>query len=314
MIQEDIENLVLEGGSVKAWAHIGALLQLEEHGILQKIKRFAGTSAGSLFAALLAANFTATEIAKVGKTLDFSELAHNNIISGTYSIFRYEGYGIHSSDRLKKQIQDILATHNISSNITLKELYTLTNKELVIVTTNLNREKAVYFHHAQYPDVKLVDAMICSIGIPVLLRAQVKNYILSTEDYYVDGGLVDNYPLFVYNNLEALYTGTLYSVEKDRISPRTIGLKLLTPGQTNSYDVVTQRKEIGSFEQYLLQLLNTMMSQIDRLLISPSYIAQTIPISVGNISFLKFDITEKEMNELVQAGRDSVVKYFALHV
>lgn len=310
MTNRTIENLVLEGGSVKTHCYIGAILKLEELGILQNIKRFAGASAGSLFAALLAANFTAQEIAQVGSTLDFSYLAHNSFIRGAYSIFRYSGYGIHSSDIIRDKVVNILSTRNISASITLKELYEMTKKDLVIVTSNLNREKSVYLHHAQYPDVKLVDAMMCSIGVPILIRSRIESYIGNTNDYYVDGGLTCNFPLHIYNDIDALYTGTLYSVEKDRVPSTTIGLKILTPGETNSYDVVTDRKDINSFESYLIQLLNTMMAQIDRSVISESYIRQTIPIHVDNISFLDFNLTQAQKDKLVEIGKESVEKYY----
>lgn len=312
MIRENIENLVLEGGGEKAMAHIGALLKLEEFGILQKIKRFAGTSAGSLFAGLLAAGFTAQEIKTIGPTLDFSELCHNGMFYSMYKIFSYEGYGIHSSDKIEKQIVNILATRDIGKDITLRELFEKTGKDLVIVTSNINREKGVYLHHSQYPNVKLVEAMLCSIGIPVLFRSHVKNYVGNTNDYYLDGGIVDNYPIHVFNDINALYTGTLYSVERDRIPTSTIGLKLLTPGETNSYEVVTSRKDINSFEGFLVQILNTMMTQIDRSLVSPSYIRQTIPIQVDNVSFLKFDMSQEQIQKLIEAGKTSVEKYFSV--
>jgi predicted acylesterase/phospholipase RssA len=312
MLHQNIENLVLEGGAEKAFAHVGALIKLEEIGILQKVRRVAGTSAGSLFAGLLAANFTAQDILKVSSTLNFSELAHNSIFCGAYCIFRYEGYGIHSSDSIRQQIVDILATRDIPEDITLKQLFDLTKKDLVIVTSNINRERGVYLHHAQYPDVKLVDAMLCSIGIPVLLRAHIKDYLKGSNDYYLDGGIVDNYPIWVFNDLDALYTGTLYSVERDRIPSTTLGLKLLTPGETNSYDVVTQRKDINSFESFLIQILNTMMTQIDRSLVSESYIKQTIPIHVDSISFLKFDMTREQIEKLIEQGKCSVEKYFSV--
>ena len=62
MEKQDYENLIFEGGGVLSFSYFGAIVELERIGMLQKFKRFAGTSVGSVFAALLAADFTALEI------------------------------------------------------------------------------------------------------------------------------------------------------------------------------------------------------------------------------------------------------------
>lgn len=46
-------NLVFEGGGVKGIAYVGALEVLQEEGILQNVKRVAGTSAGAMMAVLV---------------------------------------------------------------------------------------------------------------------------------------------------------------------------------------------------------------------------------------------------------------------
>lgn len=49
----DLTNLVLEGGGVKGMAYPGALQVLKANGVLPKIDKVAGTSAGSIAAASL---------------------------------------------------------------------------------------------------------------------------------------------------------------------------------------------------------------------------------------------------------------------
>lgn len=305
-----IENLVFEGGASKGWAYIGAISELNNLGYLAQIKRFAGTSVGALFAGMLAANFTVQEIQRVHEMVDFSKMGNNSVIYSVYSILRYPGHGILSGDSIHTELSKILSVKNIPDTITLKELFNLTGKELVITVSNLNREKACYLHHAQYPNVQLLDALLCSIGIPLLFRSKEYDF-MGTNDYYVDGGLVDNYPIWVFNDIDALYGGTLSHVERDRIPCTTLGLKLLVPGNTNSFDVFTSRQEIDSLSVYLVQLINTMMAQIDRSIVSASYIRQTVPIFVDSISFLKFDLGENEVRKLIQIGRESIVKYFS---
>lgn len=305
---QNIENLVFSGGSVKAFAFIGAIQELENRGLMSKIKRFAGTSAGALFASFLAAGFTSQDIIKIRPLIDFSELSKNGIMYSIYSIYRHHGYGIHSTHHIQNEIEQILSTKGIKPDITLKELFNLTGKELVIVTANINKEKACYLHHATHPNVGLVQAILCSMSVPVLFRTKEHDFD-QTMDLYVDGGLCDNYPLWVFNNIEALYSGKLPEVERDKIPTITLGLKLFSPNQDNTYDLVTGRKNITGFESFLMQLLNTMMTQIDKSFVSPSFIKQTIPIHIPNISFLQFDITPKQQDELIAIGQKSVVEY-----
>ena len=65
-------DLVFEGGGVKGIALIGALAVLEERGY--EPQGVAGTSAGALLAALLAAGYTATELREIFLDFDFSSL------------------------------------------------------------------------------------------------------------------------------------------------------------------------------------------------------------------------------------------------
>jgi NTE family protein len=57
-----ISNLVFQGGSVKALAYLGALEILEQQLEMQKIKRTAGASAGSMIAALFAIGYDAKKL------------------------------------------------------------------------------------------------------------------------------------------------------------------------------------------------------------------------------------------------------------
>ncbi|XP_062594046.1 uncharacterized protein LOC134255531 [Saccostrea cucullata] len=70
--QYPFKNLIFEGGGAKGIAYPGALKALEEVGILKKIKRFAGTSVGSITATMAALGYSSTEIREVMST-DFSK-------------------------------------------------------------------------------------------------------------------------------------------------------------------------------------------------------------------------------------------------
>lgn len=56
------ENLVLEGGGPNGIAYVGALKKMEELGLLQDVKRVAGTSAGAITASLIAVGYSPDEL------------------------------------------------------------------------------------------------------------------------------------------------------------------------------------------------------------------------------------------------------------
>src|SRR4029453_13730341 len=64
-------DLVCEGGGVKGVGLAGAYSVLEEHGY--RVQNVAGTSAGAITAALIAAGYTAEELKKIVFELDFAQ-------------------------------------------------------------------------------------------------------------------------------------------------------------------------------------------------------------------------------------------------
>jgi len=70
-----IENLVLEGGGIKGFAYIGALEVLEKNGVLQGVKRVAGSSAGGIMALFLALGCSSSEMMSIMRNeLDVQKL------------------------------------------------------------------------------------------------------------------------------------------------------------------------------------------------------------------------------------------------
>lgn len=299
------ENLCFEGGGVRGYAYIGVIKALQDEGILSQTKRYAGTSVGALFALLLAANFTVDEIIDVKDKLDFSSLKPGWFLSMIYYV--WNTFGVHPSTELENNFRSILK-QKVDPDVTFKQLYDLTQKELVVVTCCLNRKQPVYFHYKTFPNVKVMDAVMASISVPFVFQPKICTF-LGTEDYYVDGGVVDNYPIWVFNDLDALYNDQLYKVEKDDINKKTLGFKLLCPEEHNNLFVYHGRKEISNVVTFSSQLVNTLMLQIERSEISESYIRQTVAIPTGSVNFMNFEITDAEIKFLLKNGEESVKKY-----
>jgi len=156
-------GLVLSGGGVRGFAHLGLLQALNEAGIFPDV--ISGTSAGALAGALYADGHTPEEILKIlnpGSMLDFLRPA-------------LPREGLLQIGGIIKFLKNSLRAK------TFEEL----KIPLYVTATDLNNGKAVYFSSGV-----LLEPVIASASIPVLFQPVTINNIL-----YVDGGVLDNMPL-----------------------------------------------------------------------------------------------------------------------
>src|SRR5579875_857595 len=68
-----VADAVFEGGGMRALAHLGALAVAEERGY--RWYRLAGTSAGAMIAALIAAGYSAAELHAIMGAIDYRRFA-----------------------------------------------------------------------------------------------------------------------------------------------------------------------------------------------------------------------------------------------
>lgn len=305
MSSNKYKSLCFEGGGVKGYAYCGAIKELSNQNILNNISNYAGSSIGAFFAVLLNIGFSGSEVYKLKDELIFKIKGFNCFCSSVYSIWK--SYGINDISILEKEFRKVIS-RKIDPEITLEELYNFTKKELVIVTCNLNNEKAVYLHHSKYPKVKLIEALLASVSVPFVFKPRKYNFE-GVLDYYIDGGSVDNYPIWIFNDINKLYNGDLENVEKNLIPKDTLGIKLLDKNENNDKFVFKGRKNLSSIFKYSISLLNTIMLQNERSIISESYIEQTISINTYNIEFSDFNLNKDKRYILVKSGIDAVINY-----
>ena len=304
-VDQYYENLSFEGGGVLGFAYVGAIKALDELGILKNIKRYSGTSVGSLFAVLLCIGFTSDEITTISYNLDLTQ-TKKCCLSKIFNTLNH--LGLHSLRDLKRRFRTIIA-RKVDPEITLIDLYKKTGKDLVIVATNLNEKRGAYFHHATFPSAKLIDVLLASISVPVIFQPRKLDY-MGNADYYVDGGIIDNYPIWVFNDLKKLKNGKINEIDKESPIPTTtLGLKLFRENEKNNKDVFVGRTQIRNIKSMLTEVVNTLLTQIERSEITSSYIQQTIPIHIPDISFVKFDLSRQDKEILINCGKESVQTY-----
>jgi NTE family protein len=156
-------GLALGGGAARGFAHIGVIQVLEEAGIRPSL--VAGTSAGSLVAALYASGKSGAELAKVALAMDESAITD----------WSFPGRGLIRGEALARYVRE-------QTGGRLIEQLPL---PLGIVATDLDSGEAVLF---QRGDVGL--AVRASSAVPAVFQP-VK---IGTREY-VDGGLASPVPV-----------------------------------------------------------------------------------------------------------------------
>ncbi|MFJ8529179.1 patatin-like phospholipase family protein [Bacillus sp. NPDC094106] len=188
-------NLVFEGGGVKGVAFIGAIRSLNEEKILPEIQRFGGTSAGAITALLLGLSIPFEEIEKIHKEMNFKAFKDDDFlfIRDNIRLF-FDGFGIYKGDFFTEWIGKIIEQWTGSKDTTFQQLYEKTGKDVFFQGTNVSTHQLRTFSRETTPDGPLVVAVRISMSIPFFFKS-----VEWDEDYYVDGGVLDNYPIRLFD-------------------------------------------------------------------------------------------------------------------
>lgn len=311
---KDYEYLVFSGGGIKGVSYAGALEALEELGILTDkvenrllIKGAAGTSAGSIVAALLAVGYSVAEIKKIQMNLDMNSLFDDKIgvIRDTVNLFK--DYGVAPGDFIFNYLGKLIEDKTGDANYTFKQLYNDKKFKLVVVGTDLNTNSSIYFCHdsenRHYSEISIRRAIRVSMSVPLMFEP-----VKLCKNYCVDGGVLDNFPLHVF---DGKHPGDINSRLNLCVpNPKVLGINIMVDNELASYEV-TPRRDINDPISYLMSYVTTFMVENERRIMTPSYWHRTANIVTPNYPLTDFSLSNKQKEELVKRGYDYVMTFFA---
>lgn len=284
-------DVVLEGGGVKAIALLGAITALMNRGYV--IRKIAASSAGSIPALMYAIGYTPAEMKKfMGKT-DFSKLPDDTpllnapIIGATIKLWRiWKHHGIYPGTKVYAWIEQILA----GRATTFCEL----NVDFRVTAYDLENREVVIFSKKTHPHMKIADAVRMTTSYPFFF--QPPSYFdpqANKTRTFIDGGFAENFPLGIFDN------------EKDkRGRPLTIGFKLVSHAKKDMVHGIggseTSRSEklIG----FIIGMARLAVDNQERFHISRPEWNRIVPIDVGEISALDFNIGKEVAERLYETG------------
>ncbi len=293
-------NLVLQGGGVKGIAYAGALQHVSAD---VKFHTIAGTSAGSVVAALLATGTEPCKLVDVMRTMRFKEFLDAEDTERSQRLARFAnvlGQAVRSKSwrhriwnlrslpmslvgkaSVPRDLSHLIEAKGMFSSNRLgmwlrhqfgdKTFQDIVCDELRIVAADIGTGQYKVFSKKTDPSMRIADAVLASSSIPGFFKP-----FRFGDGAYVDGGLLSNFPSFLV----------------ERCSYPSVGLKLCAFENSPSLDT------LGG---YLQSILSTALEAHDRGRQSNHYLS-CFEIHVGDISSTNFDLSEKHVNDLVAAG------------
>jgi NTE family protein len=288
----NFRGIAFEGGGVQGIAHVGALEQLENEGVLiSQFTHFAGSSAGSILAMGMACRAPVATMKKMLDTTDFKNFEDGSWITGICRIFKR--YGWFRGDALEDWLGEQVKALTGDSELTLKGVYDKYGTYLLITMSRVMYPNTitVYADYKTYPNLPLKVACRRSSGIPAFFATMngKEEYGDPPGSLYVDGGLLDNYPI------EELY--------KELPKEQVIGIKLIAKVNLKEIKTRELNRPIKSGIEFAESIVGSMRNQALKLYIDPDDWLRTIKVNVGTISAFNFNLTDAEKKQLYESGK-----------
>lgn len=280
----DIDG-VFSGGGIKGLALIGAYQALEEKGY--KFKRLAGTSAGAVIAAFIAAGYSSRELLKIMDDIEISKLLDSNAIISLPIIkwFRvYYRLGLYKGVALESWVEEKLKARGIYTFADLPPqslrviASDLSNGRLLVLPDDLEK------YGIAKETFPVARAIRMSASLPYFFEP-VKLRSLEGISFMVDGGVLSNFPMWLFDR---------ENVKKVR---PVIGVKL-------SHDLVGKpKKQIKNAIDMYEALFTTMKDAHDSRYISRKLEKNIIFIPTEGVLTTEFGLTPKKRAELIHYGK-----------
>ncbi len=308
-IMGDYDYIVFSGGGVKGTAFCGALKVLEDQEIIcckgSHIKGYAGTSAGSIIAALMAVGYNSKEMTRVMMDLDMRKLVDDKwgVVRDTYNLF--DDFGVAPGTYFNELLGDLIEAKTGDRDYTIDELYKKTGIKLVIVGTDLTERRPIYFYpeHREngYKDIPIRFAVRMSMSIPYIFEPVQFN-----GSYCVDGGLLDDFALHVF---DGSYPGDP-NASKNLCppNPKVLGVKILSLSEVNYLNPIKQT--IDDILTFSTSFLDLFFASQERKILTPLNWKRTIMIMTADQPLSDFNVSATKKKEFLKNGRDAAEAFF----
>lgn len=263
------DTLVLSGGSTKGLVTLGAIQYCYDNFMLNKLSNYVGTSSGCAISYLLIIGYTPVEIITYICTHQLLEkMQHFNLVA------MLQGRGVMSFNHIQEQLEK-MTIDKIGYLPTLQDLHSKYEKTLVCVTHNLTSRKTEYISHITNPAMPCLTAIRMSCNLPLIFE----NYKYG-DSFYIDGGISDNFPISV----------------GDEMGKKVLGLVIVPEKQVDA----VRRDNVMEFIYDLLFI--PIEQAIEYKITNASDKCRVIRLQCGNFNYFDFDISSTQKLEMFSTG------------
>jgi NTE family protein len=323
-------NLIFEGGGVKGIAYVGAMQILHQRGILRGVKRVGGASAGAIHALIFGLGYDIEEQHEVLRSAEFGKFMDSSfgVIRDIRRLAR--SFGWYKGDFFSGWIGDLVRQKLGSEKATFADLKAAGRPDVYMIGTNLSTGYSEVFSHERHPGMPVAEAVRISMSIPLFFAAVRHG---SRDDVYVDGGMMLNYPVKLFDRLryidraeapEAARETEYYNKENARFalvrpgrSPyvynrQTLGLRLDTQDEIGlyRYDEPLEGKPIRRFTEYARALVQSLMNVQENIHLHSDDWQRTVYINTLDVRTTDFNISRTRQDALVEQGIRGTESYF----
>jgi NTE family protein len=286
-------DAIFEGGGVRGIAFVGAVSCLEDRGY--EFQRLAGTSAGAIMAALLAAGYTTKEMALLADTdlssfLDKRAAGSIPMLGIPLSLLLHKG--LYRGDHIEAKMRELLAAKRktkfgdlmFEGKSRLKIIASdITKKEILILPDDLPQ------YGIDPMEFGIAEAVRMSTAIPLFYEPVVIRYN-KCESYIVDGGVLSNFPVWIFDA-----EGT----------PRwpTFGFKLADSSENSC---AAGKTDLLS---YIFDIFDAMLNVDQTAFMRNKDSVRTISIPTPGVGATDFDLSPLSGYRLFRSGYESASKF-----
>lgn len=292
---KEITHLVFSGCAFRSFCLLGVLRYIYIEKMDNNIHNVAGSSMGSLFCLLFALKIPIEYVEEILKGL----LQDENMMTINSSSFikLFTKNGVESSMKYVEKIREYVKNKYDRDDLTFLELSKKTGVNLYVSVTNINKNTNYILSVDNTPDVSIFKAVAASMTIPFLAYP-----IEINGEYYIDGGLTNNFPIKVFKNIPI-----------DNI----LGVAIKIPDDFKVNEIA-KNTEISLFKyisqlSHLIYLNSTHYTLLDHLndnilIIEESPINDWLDIDITKDS-IKKKLSIEEFDKLIIKGYTDIYNY-----
>ncbi len=349
---EEVKKLVFNGGGAKGLGHVTAYAATLACGVKpEQVQEVAGTSAGSIMAAVVAVGYNVDEILSIMKEMDFKKFfdEHGKNTAGPllktvgklekekspaiavmpalskapvmFSRIGKEG-GIYMGEELRTWIERVINKKTDTAFCTFSELHELTQRnplfsDLTVVAVNKQSKMTPIrvFNYKNSPNVIISDAIRASTAIPLVFEPhQIHEKINGLRVQESDD-------LYVDGGINQNYPITVFDLPDEAYDRSVLGFKITSKEEAEFLRGDVQEPPREAAKTGLFNMVKTTVSaatqtEKSQFLNRPQDMIRTIAIDNRGVSTIAFNLIEnpRKFNELTESGWNAPCQYFGMKI